>query len=183
MKTLLILRHGKAQPDAPDGDRPRELVERGRRGSAAMGAYISTLTGVPDAILTSDARRAVQTAEIVADAAGFTGDLTIVPQIYGADLRTLVALVRSILDEVDTAVIVGHNPGFEELAAALAGIDEDDVRLPTAGLAHLEFDVDRWDDVREGKGRWRGIATPKTIAAAAEDEGEGAIEWSADREG
>jgi phosphohistidine phosphatase len=169
MKTLLILRHGKAQPDAPDGDRPRELVERGRRASAAMGSYINELVGVPDAILTSDATRAQQTAEIVAEEAGFTKDLTIVPQLYAADLRTLLALVRSILDEVDTAVIVGHNPGFEELAAALAGIDEEDVRLPTAGVAHLEFDVDRWDDVRKGTARWRGIATPKTIAAAQEE--------------
>jgi phosphohistidine phosphatase len=167
MKTLLILRHGKAQPDAPDGDHARELTERGERDSQAIGAYIGEHPGVPDAILTSDAQRALQTAEIAAEAAGFTGELTIVPQIYGADLRTLLALARSILDEVDTALVVGHNPGFEELAAALAGIDEDDVRLPTAALAHLEFDVDRWDDARQGTGRWRGIVSPKALREAA----------------
>jgi phosphohistidine phosphatase len=86
------------------------------------------------------------------------------PRIYGADLNTLLALVRSILDEVDTAIIVGHNPGFEELAEALAGNHDEGVRLPTAGLALLEFDVERWDAARAGAGRLREVATPRTIA-------------------
>ena len=164
MKTLLILRHAKAQPDAPDGDHARELTERGQRNAAAMGAYIQAQIGTPDAIITSDATRAEQTAEIVARALGYTGTLTVVPRIYEADLNTLLALVRSILDEVDTAIIVGHNPGFEELAEALAGDPDEGVRLPTAGLAVLEFDVDRWDAARRGTGRLREVATPRTIA-------------------
>jgi phosphohistidine phosphatase len=163
MKTLLILRHAKTQPDAPAGDHARELTERGLRNAAAMGAYIQALTGTPDAIITSDATRAIQTAEIVASAVGLTNSLTVEPRIYGADLNILLALVRSILDEVDTAVIVGHNPGFEELAAALAGDQDEGVRLPTAGLAVLEFDVDRWDRARNGTGRLREVATPRTI--------------------
>lgn len=169
MKTLLIMRHGKAQPDAPNGDHARDLVERGQRNAEAMGAHIATAIGKPDAILTSDAQRARQTAEIVATAVGFTAPLTIVPRIYDADLRTLLALVRSILDDVDIALLSGHNPGFEALAAALAGIDEDDVRLPTAALAHLEFDIEHWDAVRQGTGRWRGIVTPKALAQDASE--------------
>jgi phosphohistidine phosphatase len=164
MKTLLILRHAKTQPDAPAGDHARELTERGHRNAAAIGAYIKTLAGTPDAIITSDATRALQTAEIVADAVGFRTPLTVEPRIYGADLNTLLALVRSILDEVDTAIIVGHNPGFEELAEALAGNQDEGVRLPTAGLALLEFDVERWDAARAGAGRLREVATPRTIA-------------------
>lgn len=169
MKTLLILRHGKAQPDMPKGDHARVLTERGERDADAMGFYIIDNIGMPDAILTSDAARAEQTAERAGIAMGYSGKLTVVPQIYEAELRILLALVRSILDEVDSAVIVGHNPGFEELAASLAGIDEDDVRLPTAGLAHVEFDVEKWDEVRPGNGRWRGIVTPKTLRLAEED--------------
>lgn len=169
MKTLLIMRHGKAQPDAPNGDHARDLVDRGRRNAETMGAHIATEIGKPDAILTSDAQRARQTAEIVATAVGFSEPLTIVPRIYDADLRTLLALVRSILDEVDIAILVGHNPGFEALAATLAGVDEDDVRLPTAALAHLEFDVEQWDDARQGTGRWRGIVTPKALAQDASE--------------
>ena len=164
MKTLLILRHAKTQSDAPGGDHARELTERGLRNATEIGAYIQALIGTPDAIITSDATRALQTAEIVASAVGFSTPLTLVPRIYEADLNTLLALVRSILDEVDTAMIVGHNPGFEDLAEALAGNHDEGVRLPTSGLAVLEFEIDRWDAARRGTGRLREVATPRTIA-------------------
>ena len=164
MKTLLILRHAKTQSDAPAGDHARELTERGHRNAAAMGVYIHNLTRPPDAIITSDATRALQTAEVVAAAANFAAPLTVEPQIYAADLDTLLAVVRRIPDAVNSAMIVGHNPGFEELAEALAGTHDEGIRLPTSGLALLEFDVERWDAVREGTGRLREVATPRTIA-------------------
>jgi len=164
MKTLLILRHAKTQSDAPAGDHARELTERGHRNAAAMGAYIQNLIGTPDAIITSDATRARQTAEIVAGILGFTAPLTMEPRIYTADPDTLLAVVRGIPDEVQTAIIVGHNPGFEELATALAGKPEQGVRLPTSGLALLEFDVEGWDAVRASVGRLREVASPRTIA-------------------
>ena len=102
--------------------------------------------------------------EIVAEAVGFRTPLTVESRIYGADLNILLALVRSILDAVDTAIIIGHNPGFEELAEALAGDHDEGVRLPTAGLAVVAFDVERWDAARKGTGRLREVATPRTIA-------------------
>jgi len=164
MKSLLILRHAKTQSDAPAGDHARELTERGHRNAETMGAYIKNLTGTPDLIITSDATRARQTAEIVASAVDFADPLTVEPQIYAADLDTLLDVVRRIPDEVQTAIIVGHNPGFEELAAALAGKTDEGVRLPTSGLALLEFDTQRWFAVGAGAGRLRGVATPRTIA-------------------
>jgi phosphohistidine phosphatase len=163
MKTLLILRHAKTQSAAPAGDHTRELTERGHRNAAAMGTHIHNRIGIPDAIITSDATRARQTAEIVARAVDFAAPLTVEPRIYAADLDALLAVVRRIPDEVQTAIIVGHNPGCEELAAALVGKPEDEVRLPTSGLALLEFDVERWDAVRAGAGRIREVATPRTI--------------------
>jgi phosphohistidine phosphatase len=165
MRTLLILRHAKTQSDAPAGDHARELTERGHRNAAAMGAYIHNLTGTPDAIITSDATRARQTAEIVATAVDFTGPLVVEPRIYAAGLDTLLAVVRGIPDEIHSALIVGHNPGVEELAEALAGTQADEIRLPTSGLALLEFDVDKWDAVQEGAGRLVKVATPRTIAS------------------
>lgn len=164
MRTLLILRHAKTQSDAPAGDHARELTERGHRNAAAMGAYIHSLIGTPDAIVTSDATRARQTSEIVASAVDFAAPLTVEPRIYAADPDTLLAVVRRIPDDVQSAIIVGHNPGFEELASALAGNAEHEVRLPTSGLALLEFDGDGWEAVRAGAGRLREIATPRTIA-------------------
>ena len=166
MKTLLVVRHAKTQSDAPAGDHARELIERGHRNAEAIGAYIHNRIGTPDAIITSDATRARQTAEIVARAVDFTGPLTVEPRIYAAGLETLLAVVRSIPDEVRSALIVGHNPGFEELAEALASNHDEQIRLPTSALAHLEFDVERWDAVREDTGRVREVATPRTIESA-----------------
>jgi phosphohistidine phosphatase len=166
MRTLLILRHAKTQSDAPAGDHARELTQRGHRNAAAMGAYIHNLTGSPDAIITSDATRARQTAEIVARAVDFAGPLTVEPRIYAAGLDTLLAEVRRLPDEVDSALIIGHNPGFEELAEALAGNQDEEIRLPTSGLALLEFDVEKWDAVQEDAGRLVKVATPRTIASA-----------------
>ncbi|MCA9880668.1 MAG: histidine phosphatase family protein [Thermomicrobiales bacterium] len=168
MKTLLLLRHGKAQSDAPEGDHARELTKRGRRQAAAMGRYIGQEVGIPDAIITSDATRAEMTAEIAAEAMGYVGDLTLVPYMYDAEEHTLLAVVRSILDSVDFALLVGHNPGFEEVAATLADLDDDDVLLPTASYAHITFDVDTWDKARQGTGAWQGIVTPKDLPAADE---------------
>jgi phosphohistidine phosphatase len=163
MKTLLILRHAKAQPDAPDGDWARVLTARGQSDSETIGAHIRDLVGTPDAIVTSDATRARQTAEIAATATGFDGSLTLEPEAYGADVNTLLALIRGLPDEAESVVLVGHNPGLEELATALSSSDVRPMRLPTAGLAHLEFDVPRWEDVRKGTGRWRGLATRRSV--------------------
>ncbi|MFN8590076.1 MAG: histidine phosphatase family protein [Thermomicrobiales bacterium] len=164
MKTLLILRHAKTQPDAPRGDHARELIERGLRDSRTMGLYIRERLGTPDAIVSSDAARARQTAQIVAEVSGFAGDLTIEPRIYDAGVRTLLDVVRGLPDG-ERVAIVGHNPGFEMLAGDLSA-DGSPVRLPTAGLAVLEFDVSRWEDVRQGRGQLREIVTPKLLSVA-----------------
>src|SRR3954451_20328114 len=146
MKTLLILRHAKTQPDAPHGDWARELTERGHRDAAAMGAYLRTEVGTPDAIVTSDAKRARQTSEIVANELGVDRPLVIEPRIYGAEVGTLLDVVRQLPDEANMVILVGHNPGFEELAASLADRAEDEVSLPTAAVARLEFDLPHWSD-------------------------------------
>lgn len=164
MKTLLILRHAKTQPDAPHGDRARKLKERGHRDAAAIGAYVRGQVGTPDAIVTSDAIRARQTAEIIAAELGFDQPLTIEPRIYAADVETLLDVVRQLPGEADTVILVGHNPGFEELTASLSGHDEDEVRLPTAAVARLELDLPRWSDARPGIGILRGIVTPRSLS-------------------
>ena len=161
MKTLLILRHAKTQQDAPTGDHARELTERGLRDAAAMAPYIRTLIGTPDTIVTSDARRAMQTAEIVSAGAGFSASVTIEPRIYGANLDTLLDVVRALPPDADRVVLVGHNPGFEELASALSSSEA--IRLPAAAFARLEFDVPAWYKVDLGAGRLRELATRHTI--------------------
>lgn len=162
MKTLYVLRHGKAEPDSPHGDKERVLAPRGERDSRTMGERLRELAPAIDLFVSSDAVRARQTAEIAAVAAGFEGAVAIEPEIYAAPLDALLDVVRSLPDAADTVVIVGHNPGFEDLSTALAPDGTEPVRLPTAGVARLEFAAaERWRDVREGKGRLAGVYTPK----------------------
>jgi phosphohistidine phosphatase len=164
MKTLYILRHGKAEEHSPRGDKARVLAPRGERNSRTMGERLRGLAPAIDLFVSSDAERARQTAEIAARAAGFDGAVAIEPEIYAAPLDALLEVVRSLPDAASTAVIVGHNPGFEDLSTALAPDGTAPVRLPTAGLAHLEFPAaNRWRDLREGSGRLVSVHTPKEL--------------------
>jgi phosphohistidine phosphatase len=165
IKTLLILRHGKAQRDAPLGDRLRALTDRGRRDATTIGEHLHALVGVPDAFVTSDARRALQTAELAAAACGFDHPLTIEPAIYGAEAAELADIVRRLPDTAACVVLVGHNPGLHDLVVALSGNDAVLDHLPTAGLAYLEHDATRWRELAAGSCRLRGMTSPRLLAA------------------
>jgi phosphohistidine phosphatase len=156
MKTLLILRHAKATRDAPQGDFARPLTARGRRDAAAVAATLTSSGPPVDQIITSPARRAAETAEAVASAIG-AGAPVPSDALYEADVTDLVRLVQSLPDEVASAMIVGHNPLLEELANTLLPRGSQLEHLATAGLAHLDFDVVRWSDVRVGSGHLTGI--------------------------
>ncbi len=163
MKQLLILRHAKAQPDAPSGDHLRALTDRGRRDAATIGTYLHTLVGVPDAFVTSDARRALQTAELAATACQFERPLTIEPEIYGASADELADIVRRLPDTVSCVVLVGHNPGLQALVDILNSSDDVIDHLPTAGLAYLEQDTTHWRDLVEDSCRLRELTWPKLL--------------------
>ncbi len=166
MKTLLIFRHGKAERDAPQGDTARALTPRGVRDTEAMARYLAGLVGSPDRVVTSDARRAQQTAALAAHLLGCTEAVTTLPAVYGAGLDALEHIVRQLSDSADCVLLVGHNPGLEELGASLAESGTPEEHLPTAGVLHLEFDAPHWRDVRPGTGRVRGLYAPETLPPA-----------------
>ncbi|MGI8587999.1 MAG: SixA phosphatase family protein [Chloroflexia bacterium] len=167
MKTLLLLRHGKAERDAPGGDHERTLTERGTRNSEAMGKYLAAKIGCPDAVVSSDAKRAYQTAELAVSAGGCRAQVVANPKIYLADVDTLIDVVRNLPAEAASVMLVGHNPAFEGLANILTETGTPANSLPTAGLVQLEFDVQHWTDVLPGGGVLRGLHTPDDIAGEA----------------
>jgi phosphohistidine phosphatase len=150
-RTLLLLRHAEAEQDAAGGDRERTLTERGERDAAAVGDLIADLTGCPDAIVASDAVRARQTTEIVAEHAGFEGSPEFESRIYEAEVETLLDVVRDLPDAAQCVLLIGHAPGLNELTASLSEA-EAEVDLPPAGLVHLALPAERWDEVEEGSG-------------------------------
>ena len=160
MKRLVILRHAKAEKDAARRvDSDRALAPRGEADAAGMGR-IFVLRGVhPDAIVASPARRALQTAKIVARELDFPwSEIRHEKQAYLADPETLLDIVREAPDEIGTLLLVGHNPGVSELAHALARRFAEE--LPTCAAVAIDCAVDTWARVQPGCGslRWYEVA-------------------------
>ena len=145
MKTLLLLRHAKSSWDNSDlADFDRPLNGRGRHDAPRMGRLLAERDLTPDLIVTSSARRAATTAELVALAAGYDGDIHYTRDLYLADGDAYLEVAAQTADDVARLLLIGHNPDLEELLALLAGHEE---RLPTAALAHLRLTLDHWRDL------------------------------------
>lgn len=150
MKRLLILRHAKSSwADASIDDWQRPLNERGLRDAPRAGAWLRERALVPDVIITSDAVRARTTAEAVAKAAGYSREIIIEPSLYHATPNDVLEVLRGVRTDARTVLIVGHNPGLEELVEQLTGEHHD---LPTAALVHIAMATDDWSQVSEGAG-------------------------------
>jgi phosphohistidine phosphatase len=150
MKQLIILRHAKAERDHPDGDRARRLTERGEREAAGAGRTLLEAAGMPDRFVSSDAARAMQTAEIAASAIEWPGAIDGEPAIYEANVDELIAVARSLPDDSSTIVLVGHNPGFLELINWFASEDGQRDHLPTAAFAIVSGAVSSWAELDAG---------------------------------
>ncbi len=161
MKTLLLLRHAKSSWDAPalrDFERP--LNERGLKAAPLMGRYLLKRKIRPDLVLSSPAERARQTAALVMEAARLTAPLRFDERIYDATVARLVEVVSQIEEESGMVLLVGHNPGMEELLEHLTGEIR---RMPTAALAHVSLDIEKWNKVRERAGRLEEHVKPKEL--------------------
>ncbi len=175
MRRLMLLRHAKS--DWPDGmaDLDRPLAPRGREAAPRMGAYLAEEGLLPDLALVSPARRTQETFDLVAPHLGGPDSRT-EPRIYEAPAERLLEVVRETPGAVRTLLLVGHNPGSEDLARRLVGHGDRyafarlNQKYPTAGLAVIDFAVEEWSEVAPRGGRLDRFVTPKTIGAG-EDEG------------
>ena len=161
MKTLLLLRHAKSDwNDSSLKDFDRPLAARGERDAPRNGKALRKRGQLPDLIISSPAARAKATIEAVAKAAKLDLEIRFDEAVYGASSAELIKLVLGLRDKSSCAMLVGHNPGFEDLVGRLSGSHE---RMPTAALACIEFKVDRWDDVNDGEGKLVWLLTPKNL--------------------
>lgn len=162
MKTLLLLRHAKsdwANDSLSDHDRP--LNKRGKDDAPRMGRVLRSEGLIPDAIVTSSAVRAASTAKIVAKAAGFEGAVQQDPRLYHADPEAYLEVAAETDDGIECLLLVGHNPGLEELVEALAGHYE---RMPTAALACFRVDISRWAEIDpDSKAELVAVWRPKEL--------------------
>jgi phosphohistidine phosphatase len=163
MKTLLVLRHAKSSwNDTSLDDHERPLNVRGERDAPRMGELVREYRLTPEVIISSDATRAQLTAEAVGEAAGYTGKIVLDSRLYHAGSSDIVAVLRTVPEtNAGIVMIVGHNPGLEQLVAELTGDEED---LPTAALAHIVLPIDRWRDLEVStRGTLVGLWRPKDL--------------------
>ena len=164
-RRLILLRHAKSDwPDVPDQERP--LAKRGRRDAPVVGRWLRGRGYLPDTVICSVARRTRQTWKLVAPELGGSPSVTFEPRAYAASALTLLHLVRELPGTCRAALLIGHNPGIEDLAAHLAeALDAagpspaPGLRFPTAAVAVLEFGRD-WADLAPGRARLLDFATP-----------------------
>jgi phosphohistidine phosphatase len=161
MKHILLLRHAKSSWDEdglPDIDRP--LAPRGEKDAPRIGKALRRQEPRPDCILSSTALRARQTVERLIEAADLSLKPKFLSNLYAASSNEILEIVRSLPDSCSCALLVGHNPGFEEVVERLTGQLEP---MPTAALACIALDISRWKDVKDGKGRLSWKLTPKHL--------------------
>jgi phosphohistidine phosphatase len=158
MKTLLILRHAKSSWDDPKlADHDRPLNKRGKRDAPRMGQLLREEDLLPDLILSSTARRARKTAEAIAEASGYTGEIEFTGDFYPGDPSDYIDALQQAPDNCERVMVVGHNPGLEELLETLTGESD---HLATAALAQVSLPIQHWrelDDETGGKllNMWR----------------------------
>ena len=145
MKTLLLMRHAKSswkETDLADHERP--LNKRGQKDAPRMGSIVADHELVPQRLLSSTAVRARQTAEAVAETAGFRGEVDYLDKLYLAEAEEYIAALRELPDTTERVMVIGHNPGLETLLQILSGRIES---LPTAVIAHLVLPIQRWSEL------------------------------------
>lgn len=162
MKKLLVLRHAKSSWDgAFQTDFERPLNKRGERAAPVMGEFMKMRLLAPDFIVSSPAARAKATAEKVKRAAEFSAPLHFDQRIYEASASDLLQVLMETPDESVCAMIVGHNPGLENLISVLTGEIQ---AMPTAALAEIDLNIVSWREIQPGCGNLLNLFKPKEIA-------------------
>jgi phosphohistidine phosphatase len=166
-KTLLVLRHGKSDWSTGLEDFHRPLVSRGRVGSRKMGAWIRHLDLLPDTVLSSPAERARMTTVHACKAMGVSLDsVRWDERLYATSVAEHLAALADCPKTAGRVMLVGHNPGLEELVEYLAAgevdVPADGKLLPTSTLAQLEM-TGEWKGLKRGCARIVAVTRPAEV--------------------
>ena len=161
MKTLFLLRHAKSSwkdESLPDFERP--LNRRGKHAAERIGRYLKHEAIVPELVLSSPALRARETIERVAKAAKWTPEILFDQRIYEAGGLRLLDVVSQIENERKTALLVGHNPGIQELLMLLTGESK---KVPTAALLKIELKSSKWSTAADKRAKLAWLVKPRDL--------------------
>lgn len=141
-------------------DFERPLNDRGRLAAPFMGEYLAQHELIPDALICSPANRAMQTAILVRENAGITSEIKYDDRIYDASLGQLIKVVSEIKDDIESAMLIGHNPGLESLVNYLSGRA---AAMPTAAVAVIDLGSDQWIEPEKNSGELIEMLLPREL--------------------
>lgn len=144
MKTLLLIRHAKAEQGGIFADFERPLKPRGIDDSTMMANRLKSKGIIPQAIVSSPAMRTLSTAEVFSHQLSIPGDIQINKAIYEASDAALFHIITDLPDKYDFVALVGHNPGIAQILHYLSGEYQD---IPTCTIALLQFEADSWKEI------------------------------------
>lgn len=143
IRRLVVLRHAESEPDAGKGDHARVLHDRGRRDAAALGQRLRELGWVPQAVVSSDAVRTRETWEHLRTTLGAAPAVSFTRALYLMGIDEIRTALRELPAAVDTAMVIGHNPGWEDAIYALCGVR---ARMSPCAAALLHTTATTWAD-------------------------------------
>lgn len=163
MKQLLIVRHAKSSWDNPGlEDYQRPLLERGKKKTRYIVDYLLKQQIQPDLIISSHATRALNTAKIIAHALFISDEKIIISKnLYHGDSESLFNQFYDMKDEVNSLMLVGHNPTLTYFSNYF--LDKKIDNLPTSGVVCIEFKTDSWAQIETAKRKTRFVISPKEL--------------------
>ncbi len=160
MKKIILVRHAKAEDKAePEHDIERNLTVEGIRDAGVMGERLYVMKISPDAIISSPANRAVQTAEVIHDKINSRKEIVTVEEIYNAKSSTLFRIMKKFNGNLKTVMLVGHNPSFNGLLAELC--EANIKNIPKGGIVGIKLKTDSWEKVEKKCGTLMFFDSPK----------------------
>jgi phosphohistidine phosphatase len=146
-KTVLLLRHAAAENGPNDKKRP--LTKEGRRQAESIGRWMSKNFVPVDAIFSSSAKRAVQTAELCAEAAGYEEAIQEYDALYDTDISTYMETLKDLENKIRSVIFVGHNPEISGVVKILAG---EYVPMANSQLVCISLPIILWTDIQKNIG-------------------------------
>jgi phosphohistidine phosphatase len=161
MLTLYLLRHAKSSwDDASLRDFERPLTNRGREACALIGEFIEEKGIEFDLVLVSTAVRTRETIELIKERAKLRSEVRYDERIYEATVSQLLEVISQVDNDRENVLLVGHNPGIEELLTLLTG---EHLRVTTANFAKIKIQATKWSDSLANTGTLDWIIRPKEI--------------------
>jgi phosphohistidine phosphatase len=161
MKTLYLMRHAKSSwKDGPIEDFDRPLNKRGERDAPFMGKLMNQTGILPQEMISSPAKRALSTASLFCSEIKFPHHkLKVDNNLYAASSKEMLSVIENLSENVESVLIIAHNPGLTDLANYLSDFPIDNI--PTCGIVELLFNKKSWKEIEFGSCRMGFFEYPK----------------------